>query len=103
MWVQESYKREFQKTAVYNLSSKQVHFPLTHLEIKNSSEAKCYTAYSISPPQYLAMLLTLLTWDLRSKLGDDRGAVALGCAGAQGEGVSGAWVEACEHVSGLVS
>lgn len=45
----------------------------------------------------------VLTWNLGGELGDDRGAVAFGCAGAQGEGVRGARVEACEHVGGLVA
>lgn len=47
--------------------------------------------------------LTMLTWNLGSELGDDGGAVAFGCAGAQGEGVRGARIEACEHVGGLVA
>lgn len=49
------------------------------------------------------MQLTPLTWNLRGELGYDRGPVALGCASAQGEGVRGAWIEACEHVGGLVA
>lgn len=51
----------------------------------------------------MTMLLTPLTWNLGGELGDDRGAVALGCASAQGEGVCRSWVEACEHVGGLVA
>lgn len=47
--------------------------------------------------------LTTLTWNLGSELGDDGGAVAFGRAGAQGEGVCRARVEACEHVGGLVA
>lgn len=43
------------------------------------------------------------TWNLGGELGDDGGAVALGCAGAQGEGVRGARVEASERVGGLVA
>lgn len=49
------------------------------------------------------MLLTRLTWNLGCELGDDRRAVALGCASTKGEGVRGARVEACEHVGGLVA
>lgn len=56
-----------------------------------------------NPTQQLAMLLTPLTWYLGGELGDDGGAIALGCASTQGEGVRGAWVEACEHVGGLVA
>lgn len=79
------------------------HFPSSHLDLNDSSGSKCSTTDSTSSTHRVAMLLTRLTWDLGGELGDDGGAVALGCAGAQGEGVSGAGVEACEHVGGLVA
>lgn len=75
-------------------------FPFTHLDIKTPSSVEWYTTHSTSST---SMPLTPLTWNLRGELGDDRGPVALGCASAQGEGVRGARVEACEHVGGLVA
>lgn len=67
-----------------------------HLHIQTTR--KCHGSNNV-----WQRLLTPLTWDLCGELGDDRGPVALGCASAQGEGVRGAWVEACEHVGGLVA
>lgn len=61
------------------------------------------TIYSASSTQGVALPLTLLTWDLGGELRYDWGAVALGCASAQSEGVCGARVETREHVGGLVA